>query len=262
MKPKFIALNLLLLAGVVTVAWQARAHWIEAQEARTAAVSVKIRPSSIPPLTAEAQPEAPRATTYADVAAKNLFSKDRNPTVVIDPPKVEKPREMPALPVVYGVMGLPSGTKALMAENPTTGSRSVRAGDTVGQFKIAALNPQTVIFDWEGKQITRNIDDLIDRTARNGNAATGSAGQVQQAAAPPPPPPSQPGQTQQPGNPPPPQPGGRSGPSAGIEAGAAGHSEKVCAPGDSAAPGTVTEGYRKTVTATPFGSICRWVAIQ
>ena len=51
-----------------------------------------------------------RATKYNDVAQKNLFSKDRNPQVIIDPPKPpDPPKPMPKLPVVYGVMGLPSG---------------------------------------------------------------------------------------------------------------------------------------------------------
>ena len=79
---------------------------------------------------------------YADVANKNLFSEDRNPNIIVDPPKVETPKPMPPLPVVYGMMGLPSGTKAIMAEKPGAPSTTVRAGETLGEFKIVALDTQ------------------------------------------------------------------------------------------------------------------------
>ena len=124
-------------------------------------------------MTPAPKPDAAPATKYADVATKDLFSKDRNPTVVIEPPKVEAPKPMPPLPVVYGVLGLPSGTKAIMAEKAGVASRSVHAGDTIGEFKIASLDPQNVVFDWDGKQISRKIEDLIDRSNGAGGSAIG-----------------------------------------------------------------------------------------
>jgi hypothetical protein len=33
---------------------------------------------------------------------------------------------------------------------------------------------------------------------------------------------------------------------------------KICIPSDNTPPGTVVDGYRKTLYPTPFGDMCRW----
>jgi hypothetical protein len=252
LKPGFIALNLLLLAGIGVVAWQARVRWNEAREARLSAVNLKGRPASLPRVAPEPKPDAPPATKYVDVATNDLFSKDRNPTIVVEPPKAEKPREMPPLPVVYGVMGLPSGIKALMAEKAGAPSKPVHAGDTIGEFKIASLDPQTVVFNWEGKDVSRKVEDLIDRSS-HGEPAAGPAGNPAAPA------PNTAGANQQPANPPPPT---KPAPLAGVDVGSATRPARTCAPGDTSPAGTVVDGYRKVITATPLVSICRWVPVQ
>lgn len=251
-------MNLLLLAGIVGIAWQARVHWISARDARVSALDVKVNPRPVPPPVQEPKPEAPLAAKYVDVATKDLFSKDRNPNVVVEAPKVEKPREMPPLPVVYGVLGLPSGTRALMAEKAGAPSMPVRKGDMIGEFKVVSLDPQTVVFNWDGKDISKRIEDLIDRSAPSGpvaqNAAPAAPGPVNN---PPPnnaPPSNAPVNNQPAGGPP--------APLAGVEVGVAGHSERACSPGDQSPAGLVVDGYRKTLTASPFGPICRWVPAQ
>ncbi len=80
--------------------------------------------------------------------------------VIVDPPKIEKPKEMPPLPVVYGVLALPSGTRAIMAKNKSEPGIPVHEGDAIGEFKIVALDTQNVTFEWDGKEIARKIDDL------------------------------------------------------------------------------------------------------
>lgn len=251
MKTRFIALNLLLLASIGAVIWQARVRWNDARQERISALAAKPKPGSAPPLSAEPKPDAPLATKYVDVAEKNLFSKDRNPTVVIEPPPVENPKIMPHLPIVYGVLGLPGGTRALMAERADAPSKPVRAGDTIGEFKIASLDPQTVVFNWEGKDISRKIEDLMDRSSHGAQAGGApAASPAANGPAAPPPPPS---------NPQPPAP---SRPGFGAEVGSPGHSERLCQPGDAAPAGAIVEGYRKVVVATPFGPTCRWVSGQ
>ena len=37
---------------------------------------------------------------------------------------------------------------------------------------------------------------------------------------------------------------------------------RACTAGDSAAPGTVSDGYRKIVSETPFGKVCRWEKLK
>jgi len=248
LKPKLIVLNVLLVLALETVVWQARNSWNQAQVKRQNNLSVKVKPLPAPPVTPAAKPDAALATKYADVATKDLFSKDRNPTVVIDPPKIEAPKIMPPLPVVYGVLGLPSGTKAIMSEKAGVASRAVHAGDKVGEFKIASLDPQTVVFDWDGKQISRKLEDLIDRS--NGPGAAGAApavvpGGVSAAPTAPAPQPSNNGQ------PTPAGPGRDTG--GGV---------KACVPSDTSPSGTVVNGYRKNSVPTPFGPTCNWVPVQ
>jgi hypothetical protein len=246
LKPKFIALNLLLALALGAIVWQARVRWNEAQVKRRNNLSVQVTPIAAPPLTPALRPDAAPATKYADVATKDLFSKDRNPNIVIDPPKVEVPKPMPPLPVVYGVLGLPSGTKAIMSEKAGVASRSVHAGDTIGEFKIAALDPRNVTFDWDGKQISRKIEDLIDRS--NSPAGSGgappAAGQTGGSAVPAP-------QQQSNGQQVSPGPGKDTAPG-----------QRACVPGDSSPAGTVVGGYKKNSVATPFGAMCSWVSVQ
>jgi hypothetical protein len=237
LKFKLVALNLLLVLALGAIVWQARVRWNEAQAKRRNNLSVKVTPLPAPPLTPTPKPDAAPATKYADVATKNLFSKDRNPTVVIDPPKVEIAKPMPALQIVYGVLGLPSGTKAIMADKAGASGRSVHAGDMIGDFKIASLNPQDVIFEWEGKQIPRKIEDLIDRSSV-------------------PAPGGQPGPVQSSGPPRPVVNGGQPipvGPGPGNS----------CVPGDNSPSGTVVGGFKKSFAQSPFGPIgCTWVPVQ
>jgi hypothetical protein len=248
LKSKLIALNVALLLAIGAIAWQARVRWLATQVERRQNLNAAVKPVTVPPLKPSPGPDAAQPVQYADVATKNLFSKDRNPTVIVDPPKVETPKPMPSLPLVYGVLGLPSGTKAIMAEKRGAEVRSVKTGDTVGEFTIASLDTKDVVFDWNGKQISRKLDDLIDRSG-----ATGATGGPQGAALQP------------------------SGPAVAAPAAAnnqpviagspgnavAGQAMRACAPGDSSPNGAVVDGYRKTFTASPFGPMgCRWLPVQ
>jgi hypothetical protein len=240
LKPKIIALNILLVLGIGAIGWQARERWREAQIQRKEHLNVAVKPVVAPPLKPTPKPDAAQAIKYADVATRNLFSKDRNPAVIIDPPKVEKPKPMPALPLIYAVLGLPSGTKAIMAENRTAESRPVKKGDTVGEFKIVSLDPATIVFDWDGKQISRKIDDLIDRSglSRGPVAAAQPAGPAVAV----------------------PVASNQAPVAAGPGQADPGKTERPCVPGDNSPSGTVAGGYRKVVAQSPFGPMgCHWI---
>ncbi len=262
MKAKYIAMNLALLAAIALVAWQARVRWNAAQTEREVASRVAVKSAAVTPPAALPLPEAAPAARFAEVATNDLFSRDRNPTIVIEPPKVEKPKEMPPLPVIYGVMGLPGGTRALMSERVGIPSRAVHAGDSVGEFKVVALDTRDVTFEWEGKQIARRIDSLIDRSATP--TAAGIAAAPATVAAAPQPASTNPYDAQlreqaaKAGA----QPAPPTSAALGVEVGSVGHSARACRPGDTAPAGTVLEGYRKILTSTPFGTNCQWAAIQ
>jgi hypothetical protein len=260
LKPRFIALNILFAAILLAIAWQARLRWDEAQARRRANLNVPVKVVTPPPVMPADKPQPVTATKYADVAQKNLFSKDRNPTVVIEPPKpAEPPKQMPPLPVVFGVLGLPSGTKAIMAEKSGAASRSVHSGDTVGEFKIVALDSKTVTFDWEHKQVTRNIEDLIDRSNRAESAPQSPVSGQPAAAA------SSSGPAMPIPAPPAPQIQSNAPPVSkdlGTEIGAPGASMRACVASDHSPAGSVVDGYKKVTEASPFGQVCRWVPVK
>jgi hypothetical protein len=253
LKPKLIALNVCLIAAIAAIAWQARVRWDAAQAQRESHLRAVIKPAATPPVKPEPMPDPAAAAKYLDVATKDLFSKDRNPNVIVEAPKVEPPKPMPPLPVVFGVMGLPSGTKAIMAEKTGASSRTVHTGDTIGAFKIVALDTQNVTFDWDGKDVSRKIEDLIDRSAP---APAANAQQAARSAAPSPQP-----QSNQPA--PPPAAAPTTAKDLGVEVGAPGQaSSRACAPGDPSPAGAVVDGYMKTITRSPFGAVCRWNQIK
>lgn len=241
MKTKLIALNVLLLAGIGAIAWQVNLSWKQAAAERQANLNVRIKPVTVAPATPSPKPEGATPAQYAQVAEKNLFSSDRNPTVVIEVEKKDPPKPMPPLPVVYGVMGLPSGVKAIMAEKPGQPNHSVRAGETIGEFKVLALDTQNIKFEWNGKEISKRIEDLVDRS--NPQSGAGSANNSGPAA-----PPQSIAAPQKPLEP-------NLDPKLGVSLT---ETMRACRPGDTTPAGTVVDGFRKVLTPSPFGTICRW----
>jgi hypothetical protein len=239
---KLITLNVGLAVGLVLIVWQGRVRWTAAQAQRRAVVNAPIRKIAPPPLSPVQKPDTVQAAKYADVAAKNPFSKDRNPTVIIDVPKVEAPKVMPPLPVVYGVLNLPSGAKAIMSEHAGVASRSVHAGDSVGEFKVVALDSRKITFEWDGKQLEKNLDDLVDRSGAT--VASSSQGAASGPAAPPAPPVAPKSASE----------------AMGAEIGTTEAPAKACKPNENSPAGTVVEGYKKSGVQTPFGLMgCSWV---
>ncbi len=240
-KPKLIALNAGLALGLILIVWQGWVRWNEAQAERSANLNLPVKKVTPPPLVPAQKPDAVQAAKYAEVATKNLFSKDRNPTVIVEAPKVEPPKVMPPLPVVYGVMTLPSGTRAMMSERAGAAERSVRVGDAIGEFKVLAMDSRKITFDWDGKQLERNIDELEDHS---GGAASGATSVSAGPAVPPPPAPT----------------GPPTAAAIGQEIGTPDAPARACKPGDSSPPGTIVDGYKKTGVMTPFGPMgCSWV---
>ena len=110
MNRKILALNLALLALLGTLGWMLRAHWRETRAQELATLAKAARRSAQLPPPSPAPPEAVVPANYLDVAQKTLFSKDRNPNVIIEPPPpppAPKPEEPPPpRPEYFGQMGL------------------------------------------------------------------------------------------------------------------------------------------------------------
>jgi hypothetical protein len=249
LRRKLIALNLLLAALVAAAGWQIRGKWAEARERERQILSVRVANPPLPPVPV-VEPSAPvQAATYVEVAAKTLFSKDRNPTVVIEKPKEKDP---PPFPAVHGVMDLGLGTTVFMTAGQGGQQKGYKEGDKIGDFKITKASRTDLEFEWEGKTFQKTVAELKPKPAPRAADA---------AAAPPPPAPraqSLAGNvtsteevkkiTDRMAN-------GK----AWIEVGGVNH---ACTPGDNAPAGAIRDGYRKVVRPSPFGQSCFWEPVR
>jgi len=234
-------LNILLLAGIAA----ATLKWLELREEtakREALVSGSApKLPAAKPTVAAPMPEKTMATNYLDIAARLLFSKDRNPAVVITPPA---PPVMPSLPVTYGVLMLADPPIIMMAGKKGEAQKGFRPGDQIGDFKIVSFDTRNITFDWKGQKVLRTVSELADR-----DPATAALMNQQNVPAPVEQQNVQQVQTIQASRP--------EGPGKDI-----GGDMRACVANDSTAAGSVQDGYRKIVSATPFGTVCRWEKIK
>lgn len=194
-------------------------------------------PPVIPPLPG-LTPATPSA--YMDVAQQFLFSRDRNPNVILDPPAPPPPpKPMPPLPSAYGMIDLGSGPTVILSERPGAQHHGYRVGETIGPFKLVAIEGHELTFDWEGKQVKTQLEAIIDKKAAESTAppkenAPEKAGAAVTALTP-----------------------VKAGP--GVELG---ENSRACVPGDASPAGTVQDGFKKVVNNTPFGPSCRWERVN
>ncbi|MEO8049465.1 MAG: hypothetical protein ABI833_03535, partial [Acidobacteriota bacterium] len=159
MNRRIVFLNVALLALVGTLLWTLRAHWIDAKARERAVLQRKVaaRPVLAPPALPAVKAVAP--ADYLDVASKMLFSKDRNPTVVVELPKPPPEPVMPALPSYHGQMAI--GEPVILLSASASGTqRGYHAGDLVGDFKLVSFDDNRVDFEWKGKNVERKLEEL------------------------------------------------------------------------------------------------------
>ena len=178
MNRRIVLLNLALLALVGALGWVLRANWLEAQARERAVLRRRVAPKAVlaPPSIPGVQAAGP--AEYIDVANKMLFSKDRNPIVVVEAPKPAPEPVMPALPSYSGQMSI--GEPVIFLSLPKDVQHSYHAGDQVGDFKLASFDQDTIVFEWKGKTVERKLEDLraqqILAQAGTGAGATAGSG--------------------------------------------------------------------------------------
>lgn len=242
---RLFLLNVLLLAGIAL----ASLKLMELRDA-TARREEMVR-SSGPKLpqakgtTAAVLPERTVAANYLDIAARLLFSKDRNPTVIIAPPPV---KQVPAFPLAYGVLMMADPPIIMMAPKRGDGQKGFRAGDRIGDFKIVTFDARNIVFEWDGQRFTKNIQELADRDAQTAALLNRQNTPVQEAT--------------QPISAPAVKVLSNTGASSQGPGQDTGGGIRACLPGDTAAPGTVADGLVKIVSETPFGKVCRWEKVK
>jgi hypothetical protein len=232
-KRKLLLANLALLALCTAGGVHLRREWTEARDREQAVLRQSIRPVPPPPATPLPPTVPVKAESYSDIALKTLFSKDRNPVVVVEPPPPPKPVPMPALPLFHGVVDLGDGPMAIMSMGPKGPHRDYQPGDGVGPFKLVAINNDELVLEWEGKTITKKVDEIFDRTTAAAPAPAPAAGAPAPVA--------------------PPVATAAAAPGGELNGGV-----KACQPGDTSPAGTVADGMRKVIKPTPFGSKCYW----
>lgn len=246
MNRKWILLNLALLALVSSLVYLLRQHYLEAQAheraifERAARARIQLTPAPVPPV-APAMPAA-----YIDVAQRNLFSSDRNPNVIIEPPKpAPPPPPMPALPSYFGQIAIGEPSILLAAANSP--QKRYHAGDKIGPFQVVSFDQDKITFKWNDKDVERKLSELTPKDA--------PPELTQPVAAP--------QQTQ-------------SSPRVSTIGGAGADSTKpdsqvgtdigggfhACVTGDTSPSGTIANGYKKVVTRGMMGNSCRWEPVS
>jgi len=160
---RIVILNLALLALAGVLVWVLRTNWLAAHVRERAVLERKLAPKAVlaPPGLPGVKAAVP--ADYIDVASKMLFSKDRNPTVVVEPPKPPPEPVMPALPDYHGQMAI--GEPVILLSAAKNVQRSYHAGDQVGDFKLVSFDQENIAFEWNGKSIERKLEELRPKQA-------------------------------------------------------------------------------------------------
>jgi hypothetical protein len=233
---------LALLALLALLSWQMRREWVWAHAREQTLLRSRLKPAAVPLLAPLSNVEPLAATGYAPVAGNNLFSKDRNPNVIIDPPLPPQEKPVPPFPVARGVMLWPGAPPTVvLSSSPGGPQKGYRPGDVIGQWKIVSVDNKYVGLEWDGKQFKKRLDELFDKSSVVAEVPQASTPQNPSGSA---------TNLSAPGN-------AKSGP--GIETGAG---QRACVVGDTSPAGTVVEGMKKIVTQGLMGNSCRWEAVK
>ncbi len=240
MRRKLLLLNVALLAIIAFTVGRLRDEYLQARRQEKAVMGFHIVPVKPPQLTPlqGASPVVP--ASYTDIAQKMLFARDRNSTVVIDPPAPPPPPPpMPPLPIVRGVMNLGDGAMAILSEKAESGQRGYKPGEQIGEFKLLSVNNTEIVFEWNGKPVTRRLDELkviADQAAPQAAGDSRTAAPAAAAVV---------------------NPSGQAAPGVDI-----GKGNSACQSGDKSPAGTVVNGMRKLIQESPFGQRCYWEPVK
>ncbi len=163
-KLRFLDLGLLVFAGLLY--WHLRGEWIDSHARDLALLNSTLPATKCCRVWRLSTRWAPSARPTLPMSRiKTLFSKDRNPQVIVDPPPPAPVKPQPPFPVAHGVMiwdGVPP--TIVLSEKAGGPQRGYRPGDTIGPWTIVSVDNSYADFEWDGKEFKKRIDELIDRT--------------------------------------------------------------------------------------------------
>jgi len=247
---KLLILDIALGAGVIYGGFQLHSEWAaaKARQARMPGPPPKAAPvAPVPPLK---QAPAVLASGFKTVADLDLFDASRNPNIPVEPPPpAPPPAEPPPLPSYHGMMdfGDPQGPIALITEHDAPGHEEVHSGEMIGEFKLVAFDRQEMTLNWQGRVIHKRLNEGGSEPPKVKAAPVGLEPLPLNGVIP--------GQAPQTADQPKPQ-GTELGPGKEMT-----DTVKGCQAGDSSAPGTVSDGYRKEANVSPMGPQCLWRAV-
>src|SRR5215831_1393553 len=248
---KIWLLNLALVALAGLLGWRLRLIWLagETQERAFLSQAPNIRAIIAPP--APPLPPPVKPADYDQVAQQMLFSRDRNPNVIVQPPPPPPPPPpMPALPSYYGQMAIAGPPVVLLSVTPNGEQKSYHKGEEVGKFKLVAFDADSITFEWDGKNVMRKLAEVTGKDTDKPPAPAAEAPASVQTFAPPADAPKTNITAE------PPTPTLSTKPAApGNDMGAG---FRACIMGDSSPAGTVAEGYTKKISQSPMGPQCFW----
>lgn len=241
MTRRLFYLNAFLLLASLLLGIRLRMLWLDAREREEIVRLNDIERMKYRGAAPSPQVQAVNAMNYSDVAMRMLFSRDRNPTVVVEVAPEPPPPPTPPFPKSNGVMMF-SDPRIILTAHAGEGQKVYKFGDKVGDWEIVKFDSKTITLSWRDKEVTKDLADLVDNNPM--------AAPVQTAA---------------------PAAGGGGGgvtvkgPGGDVPAkpaGDYGNGTRSCAPGDSSPNGTVVDGMKKVVVANPFGVSCHWEPVK
>ena len=239
MKRKLILLNVALALLAAAACWQIRAKWREDKAQERQVLAQPAKPAVAPPPPSLDAPQAATAAGFSEVAQKTLFTRDRNPNVVIDVPP---PKPVPEFPVAYGIMNLGGGPTAILSTKAGETGKRYSPGDKVGEFILADVENDAIVLEWDGQKFRKSLKEL---------RAAAPAAPAAQAAAPVSVAPTVVAPVRAAVASPDPGPGAQTS-----------EEHRECQGGDTSPAGTIRNGYRKVLVSSPFGDLCRWDLVR
>jgi hypothetical protein len=248
---RVVLLNLALLALAGWLFWVLRSKWVELHihEHTVLASSTQARVKQNPPAVPLFKPMV--AAEYNDTVQHDVFARDRNPNVIVDPPPPAPlpppPPPMPELPAYYGIMNF--GDPVVLLRLPKESQKNYHAGEKVGPFQLVSFDPKKIVFDWNGKIVERDPEDLREKESVQEVVVAKAA---QPVAAP-----ATTGATAR-------SLGGDSDKPklAEVIGKDNGGGIRQCVAGDKTPVGTIVDGYKKVVTTNMFGETCMWQQVN
>src|SRR6202040_3779153 len=73
----------------------------------------------------------------------------------------------------HGLVDLGDGPMAIMSDGAKAPHRDYQPGDKVGAFTLVSVNSEQIVLEWEGQTITKDVDEMLDRTVAQAPATSG-----------------------------------------------------------------------------------------